>query len=125
MRERLGVPQYSVGLWLLPPPVMRCTNARFAGKADFTDVLSFPFYDQSELPEPGRLPKPRPEELGSLDLGDIFVCPRFIREQAGRDPVLLRQFLCAAVAHGLCHLLGYTHDTSDNAKQVRSTPLFS
>ena len=67
----------------------------------------------------------RPEELGSLDLGDIFVCPRFIREQAGRDPVLLRQFLCAAVAHGLCHLLGYTHDTSDNAKQVRSTPLFS
>lgn len=118
MRERLDVPQYSVGLWLLPPHVMRSANAQYADKADLTDVLSFPFYDQTELVEPGRLPKPRPEELDSLDLGDILVCPRFIREQAGRDPVLFRQFLCAAVAHGLCHLLGYTHDTQENAKQV-------
>lgn len=54
-----------------------------------------------------------------LDLGDLVLCPRFIREQAGRDDMLFRQFLCATLAHGLLHLIGYTHDTEENAKQVK------
>ena len=65
-------------------------NARHRGKAEPTDVLSFPI-DGVEEP-PGGAPR---------ELGDIVICPRHTVD------------LEEAIVHGMLHLLGMDHETDD------------
>jgi probable rRNA maturation factor len=84
-------------------------NQRFLGRSGPTDVLSFPL---EEL-EPGRAV---PGRAGGppLVLGDIFICPQVVREQAAGAGAAFEDEMGHIVVHGLLHLLGYDHD-SDGA----------
>lgn len=69
-----------------------------------TDVISFAYIDSEEDRE---LPK---------ELGDILICVDKVREQAkeyGHSE--LREF-AFLVTHGMLHLLGYDHMTSEEEK---------
>jgi len=66
-------------------------NARHRGKAEPTDVLSFPIDGVDGIEGDGG-PGPR-------ELGDIVICPRHTAD--------LRE----AVVHGMLHLLGMDHET--------------
>ena len=65
-------------------------NARFRGKPEPTDVLSFPV-DGRESPG-GRIER---------ELGDVVICPEHTRD--------LRE----AIVHGVLHLVGFDHETDD------------
>jgi rRNA maturation RNase YbeY len=70
-------------------------NGRYRGRAEPTDVLSFPG-------EAG------PE---GLHLGDIVICPAVARAQArraGHDPEVELKTL---LLHGVLHCLGHDHET--------------
>ena len=73
-------------------------NQRHRGKAEPTDVLSFPIDGIEGLDPEGtsgeRSPAPR-------ELGDIVICPRHTAD--------LRE----AIVHGMLHLLGMDHETDD------------
>lgn len=72
-------------------------NERYRGRAEPTDVLSFPG-------EPG------PE---GVHLGDIVICPALARRQArqaGNDP---DRELKTLLLHGVLHCLGHDHETDD------------
>jgi len=68
-------------------------NERHRGRAEPTDVLSFPI-DGIEGVDDG-------ERTGPRELGDIVICPRHTAE--------LRE----AIVHGMLHLLGMDHERDD------------
>lgn len=60
-----------------------------------TDVLSFG-YDSPGL------------------LGEIYVCPQYVRENAKYFKVSFGEELTRVCVHGILHLLGYDHETSES-----------
>ena len=84
-----------VALVLTRDPALRELNARYRGKDEPTDVLSFP--------GPG----------GSAGLGDIVVSIDTAERNARRLGRTLQRELDVLALHGFLHVLGYDHETDD------------
>lgn len=91
--DRLGVTRASVGLMVVDAAEMARINAEHRGKAEPTDVLSFPVDGPEVL---GGWPSEGPPP----ELGDVVICP-----EAADDP------LTTLAVHGVLHLLGFDHET--------------
>lgn len=63
-------------------------NAEHRGKAEPTDVLSFPVDGAGEA-------------LGEREIGDVVICPEHTED------------LAEAVVHGVLHLTGMDHESDD------------
>lgn len=100
---------------------IRKLNAETRDKDAVTDVLSFPNLD-------GILQKPiRKEDFpfdtdedGNLFLGSIVICRERAAQQAEEYGHSLRRELYYLAVHGLCHLLGYDHETDEEKAQMRA-----
>jgi probable rRNA maturation factor len=87
-------------------------NQRFMERSGPTDVLAFPV----DLLIPGEIPSTIANGE-PLSLGDIFICPDVVEEQADELGVSLDDEMALIVTHGILHLLGYDHsDPADAAK---------
>jgi len=84
-----------VALVLTRDPALRELNARYRGKDEPTDVLSFR--------GPG----------GSAGLGDIVVSIDTAERNARRLGRTLQRELDVLALHGFLHVLGYDHETDD------------
>jgi len=73
-------------------------NVEHRGKAEPTDVLSFPI-DGLDLGSASGVPTSPSESEVPRELGDIVICP----EHTANIP--------EAVVHGMLHLLGMDHET--------------
>lgn len=96
---------------------VRKLNRRFRRKDESTDILSFPFH---KVRKPGRFPRIKFKE--ERYLGDIYISPAYVQRQC-EDPLLdeivtLEERLPVLVAHGLCHLLGFDHESDDDYEQM-------
>lgn len=76
-------------------------NRRYLGREGPTDVLAFPLGEDDE---------------GSLLLGDVLVCPSFVRRHRGRYGVEEGRELELVVVHGVLHLLGYDDRSEEEAR---------
>jgi probable rRNA maturation factor len=56
-------------------------------------------------------------------LGDVVICPSVAREQAPTHAGTLDDELALLVVHGVLHVLGYDHATSDDAVAMRAREL--
>lgn len=74
---------------------MRRLNGRYRGKAQTTDVLSFPSDGERGF------------------LGDVVISIPEARRQALRDGIAFDTVIRKLLLHGLLHLLGYDHETDD------------
>lgn len=92
--EEEGMTEGEVGLAVVGRAEMARLNAAHRGKAEATDVLSFPL----DMLEP--LPEGVPRQLG-----DVVICPAYAQAQGTPVEHLL--------VHGALHLLGYDHDADD------------
>jgi len=100
-RKIKGVDPRGVGLTVVfaKADVVRRLNKQYRGQDKPTDVLSF---------QPG----PAGRHLGLL--GELVLCPLFIKSQA-RDHHWPEFYEYAyMVLHGVLHLLGYDHEKDDN-----------
>lgn len=94
--KKYGDPDTALGLYFVGEKRMRTLNRLSRGKDKSTDVLSFPLTtDRSFSPV--------------KELGDIFICPEYIRRQARRFHVSYREEMVRMFVHGILHLLGYDH----------------
>jgi probable rRNA maturation factor len=75
-------------------------NARFAGEDHATDVLAFPMMEDDE---------------DGLVLGDVVMCPQVARRNATARGHSLTRELDVLLVHGTLHLLGYDHESSEEA----------
>lgn len=82
---------------------VRVLNATYRGLDKPTNVLSFP------SPEP-----PSPDSPAFL--GDVVIALETVRREAGEKDVPFEHHLQHLTVHGLLHLLGYDHETDDDAQ---------
>jgi probable rRNA maturation factor len=98
--EAEGVTDGDVGLAVVGRSEMARLNGEHRGKAEATDVLSFPLDMRDPLP-PG---VPR-------QLGDVVICPAVAHAQGTPLEHLL--------VHGALHLVGYDHEADDGEMIAR------
>lgn len=78
-----------------------CLNSAYRGKAWPTNVLSFPV----ELPAEVDIPL----------LGDVVICSPVVAREAREQGKNLNAHWAHMVVHGILHLLGYDHQTEEDA----------
>lgn len=90
-------------------------NEEHLGKRGPTDVLSFPIEDAT----PGSPPK---RALGGppLDLGDIVISEDVVAQRADEYGVSYLDELYLMVCHGLLHILGWDHQTDEDAASMEA-----
>ncbi|MBS0238816.1 MAG: rRNA maturation RNase YbeY [Proteobacteria bacterium] len=79
-------------------------NERFRGKSKPTNVLSFPAGSGA----PGG------------QLGDIIMALETLEREAAEQGVPFEHHLQHLVVHGVLHLLGYDHETADDAERMEA-----
>ena len=85
--------------------LIRELNKKFRGKDSATNVLSFP----SQL-----------KSNNKLFLGDIIFSIETILEEAKRDNKTVENHLIHLFVHAVLHLLGYEHETEEQAKKMEN-----
>lgn len=78
---------------LVSPEEIKGLNKQNRKKDSVTDVLSFP------------------------ELGDIFICPERVREDAEREGISFEQRMAWATVHGFLHVIGFDHERSKTEEE--------
>jgi probable rRNA maturation factor len=84
---------------------IRDLNARFRGMDKPTNVLSFP--------------GPEPIETAHV-LGDIAIAYETVAREAEEQGKPLPHHLCHMIVHGFLHLLGFDHETDEEAEAMEA-----
>ena len=100
----------SVAIQFMDDEEISVLNETHLGKSGPTDVLSFPIEDASPGEPPTRAVGGPP-----LDLGDIFISTDVVRQHAAEYEVEFGDELHLMVCHGVLHLLGWDHQTDEEA----------
>ena len=85
----------------------RRLNARYRGRNQPTNVLSFP---------PPAMPAGR--HYGARALGDLVICPRVLRGEARAQAKTLQAHWAHLIVHGTLHLIGYDHQRAADARRM-------
>lgn len=83
-------------------------NREWRGKDKATNVLSFPAFDVA------------PGDPFPVMLGDIVLAHETIVGEAGLEQKSLEHHLVHLIVHGLLHLLGYDHETDEEAEEMEA-----
>lgn len=112
-----------IDVTMVGPRIMRKINREQRGIDELTDVLSFPAHDMRE----GALEKPldpwetfAPDDQNTLYLGELVISPDRATQQAealGHD---LERELMFLTIHGVLHLLGYDHESEEDAMTMET-----
>ncbi|ODT02830.1 MAG: rRNA maturation RNase YbeY [Mesorhizobium sp. SCN 65-20] len=87
---------------------IRTLNAEWRGKDKPTNVLSFPAFPVA----PG---DPLPPMLG-----DIVLAYETVAREAAEENKPLENHITHLIIHGLLHLLGYDHETDEEAEEMEA-----
>lgn len=102
-----------VSITAVPDELIAALKAEHLGIDAPTDVLSFPLDDLT----PGVAPSVAPDGP-PLMLGDVVIAPSFIAAQAAEHGVAETDELSLMVVHGLLHLMGWDHETDEDAEAM-------
>jgi len=84
---------------------MRELNRSRKGIDEATDVLSFEF--SNNFPH---------FEKNVRFIGEVFVCPGIVKDNALKSSVSFRKELAHTIIHGTLHLLGHHHEDSEKKR---------
>jgi probable rRNA maturation factor len=96
-----------VSLLLAGDAEVRALNARWRGLDRPTNVLSFPSTPADRLPH-------------SATLGDVALAFETLAREAETWGVPLADHFRHLVTHGFLHLIGYDHETDDEAERMEA-----
>lgn len=113
--EILRISHFDVNVMFVGRGYIKSLNLRYRRRNVVTDILAFPYFDNLV---PGVLP-PVPRLEYDYTLGDIVLGTPQIVKDCEADGKYLDDYLPVIITHGLCHLLGYTHDTQNNLNKMR------
>uniref|UniRef100_A0AAY4BK08 Uncharacterized protein n=1 Tax=Denticeps clupeoides TaxID=299321 RepID=A0AAY4BK08_9TELE len=113
LRHILGIQKFDLGLICVDNRRIQRINNIYRKKDSPTDVLSFPFYEDLR---PGKLPCALHRD--ELNLGDVFLGVEYLMHQCSDTSQDLHGALTVVTAHGICHLLGYRHETEEEWKEM-------
>ena len=84
-------------------------NERFRHGSGATNVLAFPYVDTALVSTP---------EFSSL--GDLIICAPVLEREAADQGKLLEAHWAHISIHGTLHLLGYDHETAEDARVMEA-----
>ena len=96
-----------VSLLLTDDAEVTALNARWRGQDKPTNVLSFPSAPADRL-------------LDSATLGDVALAFETLKREAEAWGVPLQDHYRHLVTHGFLHLIGYDHETDDEAERMEA-----
>eukprot|EP00457_Paulinella_chromatophora_P016377 gb/GEZN01017167.1/.p1 GENE.gb/GEZN01017167.1/~~gb/GEZN01017167.1/.p1 ORF type:complete len:159 (+),score=23.05 gb/GEZN01017167.1/:114-590(+) len=108
MLRHLMLSDYDLSVTLTDNKRQRQYNKQFRNKDKPTDVISVQF--SSFKLKPGH---PPPMEFGIHELGSLFLSVPYIQQQIAEGKLTgctLDERITFLCAHGILHLVGYTHD---------------
>ena len=82
-------------------------NQQFRGKAGPTNVLAFPYQAVADTEIPF--------------IGDLAICIPVLQREAAAQSKSEHQHFAHLLLHGTLHLLGYDHQTEEQAEQMEQT----
>ncbi len=89
-----------ISVALVDKAAMTSLNLKFRGLDAPTDVLAFDLGENGELS------------------GEVVIAPHVAAEQADEEGIPASEELEQLLVHGLLHLLGYSHETEEDAKRM-------
>ena len=95
---------------VVKPAESKRLNARYRGRNQPTNVLSFPVSESPALAA-GVHGAPRP-------LGDLVICASVVRTEARQQHKAIKAHWAHLVIHGALHLLGYDHERDAEARRM-------
>lgn len=107
LRNAAGVGEYEWSIWLTNNRTIRDLNIEYRDKHQSTDVLSI----APQRVTPGQLP-PLVMDRRKL-LGECIISVEYVHAHGGELGQSLVEKLERLLAHSLCHLLGYDHESDD------------
>lgn len=113
----LSADEFAVALLACDDSRIAALNAGFRGKPRATNVLSWPAFPLSAA-IPGAPPArpPASSRRGRTPLGDVAIALQTVVREAEGDSVPLKNHALHLILHGCLHLLGYDHETPDDAE---------
>jgi len=89
-------------------------NKKFRDIDKPTDILSFPFWSKLK---PGQRIKAEIED--EKQLGDILISLEYVQGQLKELKTSIDERLKVLLVHGICHLLGYDHETDEQYAEMK------
>ncbi len=108
MMNKLGYHDFDVSIILCDSDFIHDLNRRYRDKDMPTDILSFPMFPDLVAGEKIIL-----KDGDCKDLGDLIIFLERIKQDASELQVPFLQYFKKILAHGLAHLLGYSHYTEE------------
>lgn len=108
LRE-LGYQDFDIGIWFTTDNIIARFNKTYRGKSGPTDILSFPYHKNLKVGQ----------EIDVVDaddqnLGDLLISPEYVRQSVKWQEIKEQQRLPILLVHGICHLIGYDHETDQD-----------
>ncbi len=86
-------------------------NRRYLKREGSTNVIAFPMLEKGAL-------KSDEAVFETLMLGDVVVCADTAVREAKAAGIPLEEMLDRLLIHGILHLLGFDHETSEKAGKI-------
>lgn len=99
--ECLKEKEFELSVAFVSPSEIATINKAYRNKNKVTDVLSFAEYENME--------ELCQETEKNVMLGELIICPEFIKESAQKQGFTFENEFGYIVSHGILHLLGYDH----------------
>ncbi|MCK5632549.1 rRNA maturation RNase YbeY, partial [bacterium] len=116
-RTILGLLDYhdfELNLFLTTNKTIRAYNKKFRSIDKPTDILSFPYHPDLQ---PGEVIIPKlPNDK---HLGDIIISLEYVKEDIQKLKTTFAYRLQVLLVHGICHLIGYDHQTDAQYEQMQ------
>jgi probable rRNA maturation factor len=101
----LGPTGGTVGVVVVDDAFIRDINARYRGKDEPTDVISFSYLEDGVADE---------DDL----VGEVYISHETLVRDAGALGVEARHLFLRIGVHGLLHVLGYDHESDEDAERM-------
>ncbi|CAG8499389.1 16163_t:CDS:10 [Acaulospora morrowiae] len=108
-------PNWNLGIHYTGNRRIRRFNRDHRKIDEATDILSFPLH---KAIKPGILPSPLTEEHKYL--GDLIVSIPYVSDWCKANGENIYSRLTVLYIHGICHLIGYDHETDEQYEQMNS-----
>ncbi|MFC1842410.1 rRNA maturation RNase YbeY [Candidatus Dependentiae bacterium] len=113
--EIVGYNNFDIGIWFTTNETIKKYNKKYRNKNKPTDILSFPFYPNLQ---PGEKIKVKSKD--QQNLGDIIISLEYAKKDALKLGRPFYEHLKILLVHGICHLLGHTHETEKDYKKMHA-----
>lgn len=110
IQDFFDLPTTSLSILLTDDENIRSLNQHFRGMDKPTNVLSFPA-GEDELDE---------GDEAHVALGDIAIAYETVLRESKEGEIATHDHVAHLIVHGVMHLLGYDHETDDDADEMEA-----